>query len=276
MASTSDLVDMAGSNMETGGQNPNYSEAWLEMLAASGVPSEIANQAVYNNFGQDALPAIAASQAAEQGQQGGVPATIAPTQPGAKVGASAGTAVPAASGAPSLNVGYGSDFVQPLLQLLGQIYGIGENARQFDTTAAFTKAQQLASLSANPLSAYEAAALRAQLGLGGTSSAADIMGLLSPSTVGASGQQTPANPAIPAGQAAATPGTSPEAGTPMFGSSIPNTLSGGQMAQLEGNPTGAGVLQSFATAGGNPDILKRSLAALLPAGFQSVAAGIGA
>ncbi len=188
-------------------------------------------------------------------------------------------------GAGELNVPFGADFLSPTLGLQGILaqlqeqgrqfdiaqplqedilaeqqrqFGLtfGEQGRQFNTSALFNAAQSLASLRAQgPQSAAELAFAQAGLGLpaiGG--SAQNIAGLFGAATRGAGGQTTFG------------------AGGQMI--DIPNTLGGAQLSQLQGNPNLAGTLQSFAQASGNPDLLSRSLAALLPSGFQGVGSGL--
>ncbi len=180
-------------------------------------------------------------------------------------------------GAGELNVPFGADFLSPTLGLQGILAGLqeqgrqfditqpeqvsqfgqtlGEQGRQFDIGALFNAAMSLAGLRAQgPQSAAELAFAQAGIGLpaiGG--SAQNIEGLLGATTRGATGQ------------------TQFSAGGQ--GINIPNTLGGQQLAQLQGNPNLAGTLQSFAQAAGNPDILQRSLSALLPSGFQGVGSG---
>lgn len=159
-----------------------------------------------------------------------------------------------------LNIPFGSEFFDPTLTALMQLFGLGEQRRQFDITqpeqqrqfdvTAFQRAAlALANLRAQgPQSAAELAFAQAGMGLpaiGG--SAANITDLLGATTRGASGQ------------------TQFEAGGQRV--NIPNTLGGQQLARLQGNPNLAGVLGSFSRAAGNPDIFARSQAALLPSGF---------
>lgn len=299
MTSTQDLVTVAGGNMSV--NTPDFSDQWLEMLAASGVPQDVAQQAVSNQnfgapvedwqtrneynpgyepqswndesmYGSNQVNALEYGAGGAGGYGGGggggggvagpgvglVPPAVAGALPppvAAALGAlGVGGGVPAPGGAPTLNVGMGSDFLPPILGLLGQIYGIGENRRQFDITSAFQKAQTLAQLNANPRSAFELASLRQNMGLGGTPFEGDIRQLIGATTQGASGQGS------------ANPGTG--------NVTVPNTLTGGQLGALQGDPNASGIVESFAGAAGNPDILKRSIAALLPSGFQGIGGGM--
>ena len=217
--------------------------------------------------------------------------------PEASIVGDAGQQVPLTTQGPGeMNIPFGADFLQPTLnlqgilaqlqeqqrqfgltlpeeqrqfdvnaalqrqQLLGQQGQFGqtlaEQQRQFNTQSLFNTAASLANLRAQgPQSAAELAFSQAGLGLpaiGG--SAQNIEGLFGATTRGAGG------------------GTTFEAGGQRVG--IPNTLGGAQLAQLQGNPNLAGVLGSFARASGNPDLLARSVAALLPSGFQGAGSGL--
>lgn len=209
--------------------------------------------------------------------------TAAPTAP---VSANA----PPPGQAPVLDVPYGSDYLDPTLQLYATMLGLAsnektfglglgedqrqfnltfpENQRQFNETLGFGREQfgtntlmdaasRLANLYAQgPASAAELAFLQAGMGfpaIGG--SRVGIEDLIGAATRGATGN------------------TTFSAGGQSVG--IPNTLSGGQLRGLQGNPNLAGVLGSYAKASGNPDIYQRSYAALLPSGYTGTGGGLG-
>lgn len=153
------------------------------------------------------------------------------------------------------NVPFGADFLDPQLQFLLGVLGLQQGGEQFGQQLQFAQAQALAGLRSQPGSAAELALLQSQLGMPtGLPSQFPIEQLLGASTQGAGGTAT--------GQ--------------IGGSQIsaPNTLSGQQLSQLAGNPNAQGVLSSFSRFLGNPDILARSAAAALPAGFQGVGSGL--
>ncbi len=162
-------------------------------------------------------------------------------------GARAGSA-----GAPDLNVPYGAAFFQPILAAIMQMLGLGENRRQFNVTA-------LADARANPYDASQLAFRRAGLGLDPFATQAgglDVAKLAADPTLGA--------------------GTSSIADIMGNKINVPGTLTGKALANLQGNPTGQGVISSFANTAGNADILQRSAAALLPALFGGgVGTGLG-
>lgn len=191
-------------------------------------------------------------------QDGGWAAT--PTQPASNVGTpeAAGPSsylTPNAAGA--LNIPYGADYLNPVLNAYLTLAGLNQQQQQFQQNAAYNAAAALASLRAQgPLSAAELAFRQAGMGypaIGGSTAA--IEGLLGASTRGATGNTVTD---FGNGQSVSTP----------------NTLSGQQLQGLEANPNLAGVVQSFATAGGNPDIYKRSIQALLPASYQASGSGM--
>lgn len=161
-----------------------------------------------------------------------------------------------------LNVPYGSDYFAPTLdswtrlQLAGlqdRQFGrtLGQQQGQFTTEALMNAAQALAGLYAQgPRSAAELAFANSGMGfpaIGGN--AAAIEALIRSSTLGASAPA--ANLNLGGGQAV----------------SVPSTLGGQALARLQADPNLAGVIASFAKAAGNPDLLARSGAAALPAGF---------
>lgn len=156
-----------------------------------------------------------------------------------------------------LNVPFGADFLEPTLNAFTQLAGLQQAREQFQQSNLLNAARALANLRAQgPQSAAELAFLQAGMGfpaIGGSRAA--IEDLVGASTRGATGR------------------TFADFGNGQ-GVSIPNTLSGAQLSGLQGNPNLSGVLESFATAAGNPDIFKRSIAALVPSGFEGVGSGL--
>ena len=264
------------------GYDPNQHYAQLQ---AAGVPPQhIAKIQAQNNAKINAAypPAVTSSGSVAPRAQ----VSANPSPPGA---------------APVLNVPYGADYLDPTLQLYAQMLGLasnektfgmglgedrrqfdlglGENQRQFNMTFPETQrqfdarlgfdqgmfqtntlmdaARALAGIYAQgPHSAAELAFLQAGMGFPGIGgSVAAMEGLIGAGTRGATGS-TGVNVG---GQRVSTP----------------NTLSGSQLKGLQGNQNLAGVLGSFAKAGGNPDLFGRSYAALLPSGFQGTGGGLG-
>lgn len=174
---------------------------------------------------------------------------------------------------PDLNLGYGADFL-PLaldayLQMLGlgetkagrlqqntQFFaGLGQQGEQFNQQALFQAAQALAQLGANPYSAAELAFMRKGLGF---------------EALGANGMDI--RELITSGTERATGVDAVDFGTQSL--QIPRTLSGRQATQVARDPNLTGVMESFARAAGNPDLLTRSLFASLPSGFSGVGSGL--
>jgi hypothetical protein len=157
------------------------------------------------------------------------------------------------AGTNGLNIPYGADFYGPMLQYLMGMLGIGEDKRQFNAT-------QLAAMQANPFSASELAFRRAGQGLSpfatGKTNAADVRDMIA----------SPTSTGMPGGNSVDF------GGGQVF--NVPDTLSGGQMSNLQGMPGSQGVLESIARAAGNPDIIARSLKALLPSGFGATGTGL--
>lgn len=262
-------------------------DAYIANLRAKGVPEwVIADQQkqIQQKISAAAPTTTTTSVIAPSGQ------TVTPTQPFVTQGQ-----------AGQVNVPYGSDYLDPTLALYATMLGLasnektfglglnedarqfdaqlaelarqfgltfpeeqyqfraglGENQRQFNVNTVMNAAGALANLYAQgPYSAAELAFRKAGMGLpaiGGDQ--ADAAGLFTAATRGASGNSTFA------------------AGGQRIG--IPNTLSGRQMAQLQGDPNLSGVVQSLAKAAGNPDIINRSAAALVPSGYRDIAGGLG-
>ena len=153
-------------------------------------------------------------------------------------------------GTGELNIPFGSDFLPLSLDAFLRMSVLSEGGRQFDQTASFNAAMALANLRAQgPQSAAELALAQSGLGLDPFRSGANTAGLLGTSTRGAGG--------------------SSRFSVGGFNFDTPNTLGGQQLAQ--GSPNTLGVLGSFAKAAGNPDLIGRSIRALLPSGFQPTA-----
>lgn len=163
----------------------------------------------------------------------------------------------ATSGVGEMNVPYGSDYLDPTLQLYGLLAGLQQGDKQFQQNALFNAGNSLANLYAQgPNSAAELAFLQGGMGfpaIGGSRAA--VQDLIGASTRGATGTY---GLDLPGGQ----------------GVSLPSTLSGQQMQGLQANPNLAGVIGSFAKAAGNPDIFRRSIEALVPSGYQSSGSGM--
>lgn len=268
------------------GYDPNVHYA---QLRAQGVPDRVIQDVMNQNNARIAQA---------------FPTNAVATPSGTAITPTAGTRTPTqpfvTTGTGQINVPYGSDYLNPTLQLYATMLGLasnektfgqglaedrrqfdlgfGENQRQFNLTFPETQrqfneslgfdrealrtntllnaAQALAGLyAAGPQSAAELAFLQAGMGfpaIGGSQAAAED--LFGAATRGASGRSTFS------------------AGGQSVG--IPNTLSGGQMRQLQGNPNLAGVIQSYARAAGNPDIFARSQAALVPSGYRDIMGGL--
>lgn len=283
---TADYVTMLGNDVQAtpATQTPNDAASYFNMLYSQGVPVEQANAATAALFpGAAAAPAATAAAPAPgtfdtrggytdefghysppPGGGGGALPVSAPPRPPASplpVGAGGGTSGPAfgpnvglPGAAPTLSLpNTGEAYYAPLLGLIGQLLGFGNSNRQNELTA-------LTNLGANPKSAAELATYR---GLQGMSpfgdNGGDIRGLIaSPTSAGgnngAQGVQWP-------GQSAPI--------------NIPNTLSGSMLNMLKGMPGTSDVISSIAGAAGNPDIMARSRAALMPALFGSGSLGFG-
>ena len=158
-------------------------------------------------------------------------------------------------GAGALNVPYGSDYFSSVLDAYLRMLTLGQQRQQFQTTAQMAGAEALARLfAAGPQSAAELAFSQAGRGMpafGG--GAVPIEDIIRSATFGAG----------------AAPGVLDFNGQQI---SVPATIGGAALERLRGNPNAAGVIQSFARPAGNPDIIQRSIASLLPAGFRPPAA----
>ena len=305
--STSDLVTVAGHNITVNAGDPaqQQAQAYNNMLISQGVVPETAKQMTANMVGQAAAQNVAETTSMREAAAVAAPEYSGPsagladwmrglgltppaglgtgstelnnggpagdwrnTAPGwqwdgtgwrfnGAIGAQGGVGTPAATGGtgtaatPALNIPYGADFMAPMLQFMAQMLGFGENKRQFNVNT-------LADLQANPLSASEQAFRRAGMGLDPFSkdgNAFDVARLIThPTSAGGSGMTDYGN-----GQSV----------------SVPDTLSGADLSNLAGMPNTSKVLQSFANTAGNPDIIQRSLKALVPALFGSGPIGQG-
>ena len=203
--------------------------------------------------------------------------------------------------APQLNIPYGADYLNPTLQLYAQMLGLasnektfglglgedrrqfdlglGENQRQFNMTFPETQRQfdQRLGFDQNMFQTntlMDAASMLANLYAQGPASAAELAFLQAGMGFPAIGGGTSPMEGLIGG---ATRGGTGRTGVNIGGQSVstPNTLSGGQLRGLQGNQNLAGVLGSFAKAGGNPDLFSRSYAALLPSGFTGSGGGLG-
>lgn len=287
---TADYVTMLGNDVQATppDQTPNDAAAYFNMLYSQGASVEQANAATAALFpGAAAAPAAAPAAAAPAAGfdlrngwtdpatgayypapgsapgPGAIPVSAPPRPPASPlpVGAGGGTSGPAfgpnvglPGAAPTLSLpNTGEAYYAPLLGLIGQLLGFSNSNRQNELTA-------LTNLGANPKSAAELATYR---GLQGMSpfgdNGGDIRGLIaSPTSAGgnngAQGVQWP-------GQSAPI--------------NIPNTLSGSMLNMLKGMPGTSDVISSIAGAAGNPDIMARSRAALMPALFGSGSLGFG-
>jgi len=284
MVTTEQLVALLGSSPTTiGGGNPNvaYNPATGFVAIPEGVTWTGTNwqYAGPTASGPDLAAFAAGDQFAPNTTGVVTPNGVQAPVVQAPVVQAPGVQAPGAQGggAPALNVGMGSDFVTSILQLLGQLSGFAIQREQTqmqvqgqrEQTQMQTQAQrdiagvtaqqnaafQLAGLyAAGPKSAAELAFAQAGQGLPAVGGgAAQLEQLIGASTRGGTGSTT----------------TSP--GGQSF--SVPNTLSGQQLGGLAGNPNLAGIVESFSRAGGNPDVFRRSLAALLPSGFSGVGSG---
>lgn len=195
--------------------------------------------------------------------------------PGAPAPTAAPMAPPAAPLTPfvdpmmpgEMNVPFGSEYLDPALNLYGLLAQLQQQKEQFEATLGQTDrhfgantllsaGQALANLYAQgPQSAAELAFLQGGQGfpaIGGGRAA--IESLIGSATRGATGSTSVD---FPGGQ----------------GVSIPNTLGGTQMQGLQSNPNLAGVLESYAKAAGNPDLYARSIASLVPSAFRGMGSG---
>lgn len=192
-------------------------------------------------------------------------------------GATSGGAASQQSAPGTLNIPYGADYLDPQLRFLLGVLGIDATGKQqsaaaaaeaerqkralqaaeYDTTTGrlLSASQILAAMQTNPRSAAQLAFQRSGLGLDPFGdNALDAAKLATFSTRGNTGTD----------------------GVDFGGGAVANVaraLNLKQLKGLSGDPNGQGVLESFAGAAGNPDIIRRSIAALIPTGFGGVGAG---
>lgn len=243
---TEQLVAM----LTAGGQAPTAQ--WLaanpqQRISGTGVwGTPTTNTSVSGNANVEALFRDAGVASPYGGGGRAAPGVIG----GSTVDPNGATTTPLVPG--GLNVPFGSDYFAPSLDSWTRLQLANMQNQQFQQTARQAAAEALARLYANgPASAAELAFLNAGQGfpaIGGSASA--IADLIRSSTFGASNPD--ATLAFGNGQSV----------------SIPSTLGGQALARLQADPNLAGVIESFAKAAGNPDILTRSARAALPAGFS--------
>lgn len=264
MTSTTDLVTVAGGNVTVGTPDPmaGFMQQYIQQ-ASAGLTGAV------NPYAQAPQPGTTAATSAPAaangtGQIGDLRGSPMPTSGSSSdlnawlvangyPATGAGGAAGAPAGAPTspvLNMpNMGSGYYDPYTRLLATILGYANSDNQ-------NNIQTLSKLAASPQDAAQLAAYRGLTGLSPFGdNGGDIRNLINSTTSGG-GMQT-----------ANLPGAAPI--------QVPNTLSGAQLNMLNGMPGTAGVISSIAGAAGNPDIMARSKAALMPALFGTGSLGFG-